>query len=94
MAMERDGRFRSMAGGAAAALLLLLAGCGHGGADTDNQNAVNEAAATVEDVSPDSLSAPDNMPLAEESRNTDADEGESGAAPPPANASAPAGSPD
>ena len=62
---------RSTAALGVAAALLLLAGCGGHKADRDTANVRNDdAATTVEDTSPDSLAAPDNMTLDGESGDT------------------------
>ena len=58
----------TMGTGAVAAALLLLAGCSGGarndtGNQADTENAEANVTTTVEDVSPDSLVAPDNMAL-------------------------------
>jgi uncharacterized membrane-anchored protein len=50
--------------------LLLLAACGHKAEDNSSESAqLNEAANMVEDASPDSLTAPENMALDSESGN-------------------------
>ena len=73
MATRKSGIFPSILGAGALAAMLLLAACGpRAGNKAGDQadNAMNEAAATVEDVSPDSLAAPENIQLDEESGDT------------------------
>lgn len=66
--------------------LLLLAGCGGGNESTVGEPSAEEAAqlnnaAEMLDASPDSLTAPDDMPLDGESNSTNADTGNAATTP-------------
>lgn len=84
MATRKSGIFPWIPGAGAMAALLLLAACGPGTgnkAGDQADTAPNEAAATVEDVSPDSLAAPENLQLDEESGDSHQGQGNAAAAP-------------